>query len=69
MLSDDKQRKDYDKWMRCGLSLSYKQWKELSTAAHTSLHWGTAKSQLALEGFLLYCYFTIVMLFNSLLFL
>ena len=59
VLSDDKQRKDYDKWMGSGLNVSYEQWKELSTATHTSLHWGTAKSQLALEGFFCFLYMMI----------
>lgn len=49
VLSNEKQRKDYDKWMGSGLSVSYERWKQLSAVSHTSLHWGTRKSQLALE--------------------
>ncbi|ELU15225.1 hypothetical protein CAPTEDRAFT_149044 [Capitella teleta] len=51
ILTDDKGRAQYDKWMRSGLTIPYSEWHARKDTIHTSLHWASkSKKTPALEG-------------------
>ncbi|XP_035225152.1 dnaJ homolog subfamily C member 12-like [Stegodyphus dumicola] len=51
LLTDPEKRALYDKWRRCGFTIPFEQFLNLSKAAHTSVHWVTKKQKdLMLEN-------------------
>lgn len=43
-MTNPEERKTYDKWLGSGMAMTYKQWRGLKSAVHTSLHWATPKT-------------------------
>ena len=50
ILLDPDLRKAYDKWLTCGITMSFEKWMNLSKSGH-AFHWVNSKStKLELEG-------------------
>ncbi|RWS24529.1 hypothetical protein B4U80_04389 [Leptotrombidium deliense] len=43
VLLDAKRRKMYDKWIDCGILMSFEKWERLSQSVQTSMHWVNTK--------------------------
>ncbi|KAL6052420.1 DnaJ subfamily C member 12 [Balamuthia mandrillaris] len=49
VLSDEEERKKYDKYLQAGLNVSFQGWKEMHGHARV-MHWGVPKKQPTLDN-------------------